>query len=66
MSSNPIAIAKKRSVSSRLLSEFGLAWFICREKYMDEMKEVVKNIKNHFRINDWVQLANGGNGGEKS
>ena len=33
---------------------------------MDEMKDVVKNIKNHFRINDWVQLANGGNGGEKS
>ena len=43
-----------------------LGVFICREKYMDEMKEVVKNIKNHFRINDWVQLANGGNGGEKS
>ena len=61
MSSNPIAIAKKRSVSSRLLSEFGLVWFICREKYMDEMKEVTRNIKNHFRINDWVQLANGRN-----
>lgn len=29
------------------------------------MKEVVKNIKNHFRINDWVQLANGRNGDEK-
>lgn len=28
---------------------------------MDEMKEVTRNIKNHFRINDWVQLANGGN-----
>ncbi|CBK21745.2 uncharacterized protein [Blastocystis hominis] len=29
-----------------------------KEKYMDEMKEVTRNIKNHFRINDWVQLAN--------
>ena len=27
---------------------------------MDEMRQVTKNIRNHFRINDWVQLANGG------
>lgn len=30
-----------------------------RERYTEELNDTVKRIKNHYRINDWVQLCNG-------
>ena len=54
-----IAIARKRSVLWRVPSEFGCRTFIYRERYTEELNETVKRIKNHYRINDWVQLCTG-------
>ena len=28
-----------------------------RERYLDELKDIVKKIKNDQRINNWVQLS---------
>jgi len=30
-----------------------------RERYLDELKDIVKKIKNDQRINNWVQLSTG-------
>ena len=30
-----------------------------RERYLDELKDSVKKIKNDQRINNWVQLSTG-------
>lgn len=34
--------------------------FMCREKYMDDLMDVVKKIKNDLRMSNWVQLSTGG------
>lgn len=34
--------------------------FMCREKYMDDLVDVVKKIKNDLRMSNWVQLSTGG------
>lgn len=33
--------------------------FIIRERYLEELITVVKRVKNHQLIGDWVQLSNG-------
>ena len=33
---------------------------MCREKYMDDLVDVVKKIKNDLRMSNWVQLSTGG------
>ena len=33
---------------------------MCREKYMDDLMDVVKKIKNDLRMSNWVQLSTGG------
>ena len=33
--------------------------FILRERYLEELITVVKRVKNHQLIGDWVQLSNG-------
>ena len=32
---------------------------ISNMRYTEELKAVIKNVKNHLRINDWVQLCTG-------
>ena len=34
--------------------------FMCREKYMDDLMDVVKKIKNDLRMSNLVQLSTGG------
>ena len=34
--------------------------FMYREKYMDDLMDVVKKIKNDLRMSNWVQLSTGG------
>ena len=34
--------------------------FMCREKYMDDLMDVVKKIKNDLRMSNWVQLSTRG------
>lgn len=34
--------------------------FMCREKYMDDLMDVIKKIKNDLRMSNWVQLSTGG------
>ena len=38
--------------------------FTCREKYMDDLMDVVKKIKNDLRMSNWVQLSTGGSDGD--
>ena len=33
---------------------------MCREKYMDDLMDIVKKIKNDLRMSNWVQLSTGG------
>lgn len=37
----------------------GIRVILFRERYLDELKDIVKKIKNDQRINNWVQLSTG-------